>query len=38
MADRDLRVELVGEIVREGHILVNAINSVPVRIAAHTNV
>jgi cytochrome P450 len=34
MADRDLRVELAGEIVREGHILVNVINSVPVRIAA----
>jgi cytochrome P450 len=34
MADRDMRVELAGEIVREGHILVNAINSVPVRIAA----
>jgi cytochrome P450 len=34
MADRDMRIELVGEIVREGHILVNAINSVPVRIAA----
>jgi cytochrome P450 len=34
MADRNMRVELVGEIVREGHILVNAINSVPVRIAA----
>jgi cytochrome P450 len=34
MADRDMRVELAGEIVREGHILVNAINAVPVRIAA----
>lgn len=34
MADRDLQVELAGEIVREGHILVNAIKSVPVRIAA----
>lgn len=34
MADRDLQVELAGDIVREGHILVNAINSVPVRIAA----
>lgn len=32
MLDRDLQVELAGEIVREGHILVNAINEVPVRI------
>jgi cytochrome P450 len=34
MADRDMHIELAGSIVREGHILVNAINSVPVRIAA----
>ncbi len=32
MADRDMRIELAGPIEREGHILVNAINSVPVRI------
>jgi hypothetical protein len=32
MLDRDLQVELAGEIVREGHILENAINEVPVRI------
>lgn len=32
MAERDLRVELAGDIVREGNIMVNAINSVPARI------
>jgi cytochrome P450 len=32
MANRNMRVELAGDIVREGHILVNAINSVPARI------
>ena len=35
MLNRNLQVELAGDIVREGHILVNAINEVQVRIRAN---